>query len=205
MTSEHSVPQCASRADARREQILAAAEACFCEFGFHGASISKICKQAGMSPGHVYHYFENKEAIIEGIVRRKTEAILARVEATRNANNVLDATLARAGEGIADKLDPSFAALELEILSEACRNPAVSKIVRQADRDVVGKLKEMVAELRRELGHEDSAETVDALVDMIAILFDGVTGRGVRHPDMDREQVVALFGKVLRFLIVEWR
>ncbi|QID19879.1 TetR family transcriptional regulator [Nitrogeniibacter mangrovi] len=205
MTPEQSVPGCGSRADVRREQILAAAEACFRTHGFHGASMSKLCAQAGMSPGHVYHYFESKEAIIEGIVRRKADAILARVEATRNAPNVLDATLERAGEGIADKLDPDFAALELEIVSEACRNPRVARIVRDSDHEVLSNFTELVLGLRRDLGHEDSKETLDALVDMIAILFDGITVRGIRHPEMDRERVVALFEKTLRFLIVEWR
>jgi AcrR family transcriptional regulator len=205
MTTGPSVPAGASRADTRREQILAAAEQCFREFGFHGASISKICKRANMSPGHVYHYFENKEAIIEGIVRRRSDAILSRMEASRRAPDLLDATMERAAEGIADKLDPDFAALELEIVSEACRNPGVARIIRAADREVLGNFTEVVVALRRDLGHQDSKETVDALVDMIAILFDGVTARGIRHPEMDRARVVALFEKVLRFLLVEWR
>ncbi len=205
MTNEQSVPAGVSRADTRREQILLAAESCFRMHGFHGASMSKLCKQAGMSPGHVYHYFASKEAIIEGIVRRKTDAILARVEALRKAPDVLDATIGRAGEGIADKLDPDFASLDMEILAEASRNPCVADIVRAADREVLNNFTQVVLSLRRDLGHDDSDETIDALVDMIAILFDGVTVRGIRHPEMNREHVAALFQKTLRFLIVEWR
>lgn len=53
------------RLNTRRAQILAAATDCFRELGFHGASIAKISQASGMSPGHIYHYFENKEAIID--------------------------------------------------------------------------------------------------------------------------------------------
>jgi len=205
MTNDDSVPCGGTRADARREQILAAAETCFREHGFHNASISRICKQAGMSPGHVYHYFENKEAIIEGIVQRKVNDILARVEELRAAPNVLDATIEGAGEGVVDKLNPDFAAMDMEILAEACRNPNVARIVRAADREVLDNFTEVVRELRRNLGHEDSDETIEALGDMIAILYDGVTVRGIRHPELQCEALQTMFAKVLRFLIVDWR
>lgn len=205
MSTDPSVPCIATKADARRAQILEAAEACFREFGFHNASISKICKRARMSPGHVYHYFENKEAIIEGIVRAKSDVILDRVEALRNAPDVLDATIDKAGESIADKLDPDFAAIDLEIVAEACRNPSVANIVQHADREVLNNFKDVVRALRKDLGHDDSDETIDALGDMIAILFDGIAVRGIKHPDMHRDELVSLFEKVLRFLIVDWR
>ena len=66
----------ASRAAARRQQILNAAAQCFREHGFHGASIAQISKTAGMSPGHIYHYSENKEAIIAAIVAQDLEGLL---------------------------------------------------------------------------------------------------------------------------------
>ena len=58
------------RARERREQILDAASVCFARERFHGASIAQISKLSGMSPGHIYHFFDNKEAIVSGIVER---------------------------------------------------------------------------------------------------------------------------------------
>ncbi len=51
--------------EAKRQEILAAAHRCFLRDGLQGASISMICKEAAMSPGHLYHYFPSKDAIIE--------------------------------------------------------------------------------------------------------------------------------------------
>ena len=43
--------------------------------GFHGASISKIAKMAGVSPATVYIYFENKEIMLQDIYREYSEQI----------------------------------------------------------------------------------------------------------------------------------
>lgn len=51
--------------ESKRQEILAAAHRCFLRNGLQGASISMICKEAAMSPGHLYHYFPSKDAIIE--------------------------------------------------------------------------------------------------------------------------------------------
>lgn len=45
--------------------------------GFHGASISKIAKMAGVSPATVYIYFENKENMLRDIYREYSEEIFA--------------------------------------------------------------------------------------------------------------------------------
>ena len=52
---------------ARREHILDAAERCFARNGFHRSSIHDICKEAGVSPGALYVYFDSKEALIAGM------------------------------------------------------------------------------------------------------------------------------------------
>ena len=56
------------RGQLRRQQILDAAAACFVREGFHGASIARIAKAAGMSPGNLYHFFPGKEAMIAALV-----------------------------------------------------------------------------------------------------------------------------------------
>lgn len=50
-----------------RTQILMTALQAFGEKGYANTSISYIAKQAGVSKGLIYHYFESKEEILEGI------------------------------------------------------------------------------------------------------------------------------------------
>ncbi|MGB7480675.1 MAG: TetR/AcrR family transcriptional regulator, partial [Burkholderiaceae bacterium] len=67
-----------ARAQAQRQRILAAAEKCFIERGFHAASIANIADTAQMSPGLIYRYFSSKSEIILAIIELQLQ--LAREE-----------------------------------------------------------------------------------------------------------------------------
>ena len=122
-----------SRAEARRQQILSAAAQCFREHGFHAASISRISRLAGMSAGHIYHYFENKEAIIAAIVEHDLESLLQMTAELRAACDVRQALIARAAQGVIEQLDPLTAGLKLEIVAEAARKDATQFAVAAGD------------------------------------------------------------------------
>lgn len=51
-----------------REDILGAAEYEFIKRGYKAASMRMIAKRAKTTIGNIYHYFENKEAILEALV-----------------------------------------------------------------------------------------------------------------------------------------
>ena len=46
-----------------REKILQSAVELFMEDGYEAASVNDICKNAGVSKGSFYHYFETKQAL----------------------------------------------------------------------------------------------------------------------------------------------
>jgi len=54
--------------EARKASIMEAALEVFAEKGFETASISLIAKQAGISKGLIYNYFESKEELIKEIM-----------------------------------------------------------------------------------------------------------------------------------------
>ena len=54
--------------DEVRQAIVAAAKKEFYQHGLQGASIRKIAYEARMSPGNVYRYFKNKEALVQEIL-----------------------------------------------------------------------------------------------------------------------------------------
>ncbi|MEO8606267.1 MAG: TetR/AcrR family transcriptional regulator [Chloroflexota bacterium] len=58
---------------ARRDQILAAAISVFAEKGFQHATIRDVAKAAGIADGTIYNYFENKMALIMGILNRMND------------------------------------------------------------------------------------------------------------------------------------
>lgn len=50
--------------EAKRKQILAAATRVFAERGYEGSRVGDIAREAGIAYGLIYHYFENKEDIL---------------------------------------------------------------------------------------------------------------------------------------------
>jgi len=50
-----------------RQQIVLAALKSFSEKGYTSTSVSAIAKEAGISKGLIYHYFDSKEEVLKGI------------------------------------------------------------------------------------------------------------------------------------------
>jgi TetR/AcrR family fatty acid metabolism transcriptional regulator len=52
-----------------RNRILAAAQERFADFGYRRTGIAEIARDAGVAPGTVYRYFENKEEVFRAVMR----------------------------------------------------------------------------------------------------------------------------------------
>lgn len=61
--------------DEKQKSIKEAVIKLILKEGFHGTSISKIAKEAGVSPATVYIYYENKEVMLQDIYREYSEDI----------------------------------------------------------------------------------------------------------------------------------
>ncbi len=59
----------------RVEEILAAAGALFAEQGYDNVTTNMITARAGVSPGSLYQYFPNKEAIAQAFAADATEQL----------------------------------------------------------------------------------------------------------------------------------
>lgn len=201
MTAASQPPAEVSRADTRRTQIRVAAADCFRQHGFHGTSIAQISKAAGMSTGHIYHYFENKEAIIADIVALDLERLLTLTAELRAASDVKAAMIERAVEGVQENLDPGKAGLQLEIVAEAARNPHIAEIVQAADRQCRDSLAATLRTQRQAAGHQDSEVTLAGMVEAISAMFEGLRIRAIRNPDIDREVVARMFRRMIHDLL----
>ena len=62
---------------AKRDQILDGAKRCFMRVGFEATSMNEITKEAGVSKGTIYVYFQNKEELFTSLIDRERSAMLA--------------------------------------------------------------------------------------------------------------------------------
>ena len=56
----------------RREQIIDAAMRTFSQKGYARATNKDIAREAGITPGLIYHYFESKEALFKAIIEGRS-------------------------------------------------------------------------------------------------------------------------------------
>jgi AcrR family transcriptional regulator len=94
-----------ARGERRIEQILDVAAQVFAEVGFEAATTNAIAARAGMSPGSLYQFFANKDAIAEALAAR----FAARLQATRE-----------------DAFAPEIAALPLDGMIDRVVDPLVA-------------------------------------------------------------------------------
>ena len=185
--------------ESRRQQILDAACERVRQSGFHGASMADIAKAAGLSVGQIYRYFENKEAIIAAIVEQDLAEMRDKfAELESQPGTLLDAIDEHLPESIDKCFDPRRAALALEVVAEAARNPKVAAIVRSAD----AQEREMAkALMERNRKPEWSEAEFQARCETIGLIFDGLLTRGVNHPDLDREALSRVLRSTVRHLL----
>jgi AcrR family transcriptional regulator len=61
--------------EARRQSILAAATRLFSQKGIAAATMAEIAAEAGISPGAIYRYFDNKEELARGCMDVSNESV----------------------------------------------------------------------------------------------------------------------------------
>jgi TetR/AcrR family transcriptional regulator, repressor for uid operon len=183
----------------KRQEILEGAVRCFIRDGFRGASISTICAEAQISPGHLYHYFPSKEAIIEAMAATHLESIRARFSQLadkKDAIAVITAELQRSRKGAIS----GEQALILDLMAEAGRNPAVAKIVHSHTRAIRGLLAETLRNGQATGGIDPNLD-VELAASILINLMDGSKILRIRDPKIDTRKCDEMLATMIaRFL-----
>jgi AcrR family transcriptional regulator len=80
-----------------RDVILAAAQQCFFQYGYHGTSIRRIAEVAGVTSAAMYYYYESKQHLLTDLLDRFMTFALRRTrEAVEKAGPTPAARLAAA-------------------------------------------------------------------------------------------------------------
>jgi TetR/AcrR family transcriptional regulator, repressor for uid operon len=186
------------RHEEKREEILAAAERCFARSGFHRATIAQICDEAGISPGHLYHYFASKEAIIGAIASAGLEYTKARFAEIAEDQDPIR-TLVSEFERL-KALNNMKSGVLLDVLAEAARNPAIGKILQETSEE----MRRLMAEFLRRgqaRGQIDPDLDADMASALLISMIDSLKTLPIRAPTTDPKRSARVLDKLItRFL-----
>jgi AcrR family transcriptional regulator len=184
---------------ARRERLLDAAERCFARSGFHRTTMQDICREAGVSPGALYVYFDSKEALIAGICERERAEFAERLAAATAAPDFL-AALRGLGEHYFVH-DPVYKRqMCIEIGLESTRNPRVGEIYRGVDRYIDASFESLFQRLKDE-GRIAPELDIAALTKAFAVIGDGLFWRRAVDPAFDGSAMLPAVLQVLAGLL----
>lgn len=184
---------------ARREHILDAAECCFARAGFHATTMHDICKEAAVSPGALYVYFNSKVDLIAGIAERDRGEFQRRFAELAEADDFFEA-LREIGEHYFVEEPPHKRLMCVEIGVELTRNPVVGDIHRSVDNFVNASFRELFQRMKDE-GRIAPLLDIPTLANVFMVMGDGMFWRRAIDTDFDVEltmpAIVALVRQML--------
>jgi TetR/AcrR family transcriptional regulator, repressor for uid operon len=180
---------------ARRAHILDAAERCFARTGFHATTMNEICREASVSAGALYIYFESKEGLIAGLCERERAKLTADLATIAQAPDLVEA-LARLGQHYFLE-EPRYKRLMLvEIGVESTRNAKVAEVFLQTDRFCLEAFQSLFARAAAE-GKIAPKLDLKTLSHVFATIGDGIMWRRAVDPSFEGPRVFPVLVGIL--------
>lgn len=187
---------------AKMKHIIDAAIRCFAVKGFHSTSTAEICHEAGMSPGNVFHYFPNKNSIIEAIALEDAQLfddIFCRYETEEEC---IQAIIDLMKEIIELYNHPEYARISIEIFAEASRNASIHEIFIENERNNKQRL---IAMLKNGIkkGQIDSTLEPEKIATWLLVIADGSMGRNVIDPEFNERENQTMLEVMLKKMLTK--
>ena len=186
--------------EARKQQIMEAAQACFSRQGFHQTSIQDICQEAGLSPGAVYTYFSSKDHIIAASCLECQQGVADLVNAAKSQGSsplesldfIFDHGLEMlGGEALHEPL-----MMNVQVWAEAMRSEEIKEALLSVTFNNLGQAFADLFEQAQERGEVDPRLDPRALGITVMGMFHGL----VLHKSLDSSIDIAACGEAMRAL-----
>jgi len=191
-------PKAEAHAESQRERILDAAQKCFIEHGFHGASMARIAQEAAISVGLAYRYFDGKNAIMLAIIARELEGKRERIQELCVGNDFLGAVMEKFRAWQSGSPDVMNAAIFLEMSAEASRSPEIAQAILASDAMVRQEFERWLQLGRGEGGLGLTAQEAHMRGLFMQCLIEGLVVRAARDPNLDSKAIRRALEPVFR-------
>jgi AcrR family transcriptional regulator len=176
-----------SRAARQRDHILDAAELCFIQSGFNGASMAEIARTANRSAGLIYHYFNSKSDIVKAIIERHLDSEhFSKIGPLKSAEDISNSILEtfESWRRLDDpKLNPL---LTLELTIQSSRDGDIARAVQAKDRALGSRIAETVHRAARARSSHLTRAAARSRAVVLQCLIEGLAMRVVRDPKLNR-------------------
>lgn len=187
--------------DLRRSQIIDAAAECFIENGFHQTGMQQICKKVKMGAGSVYHYFANKDEIIEAISKEFGADTVKFINSIKSNCDFIEGYLKAVSASLRETQKYShYGRLVVEIYAESFRNDEVKQILRSLDQEAITELQTLIKQAKstKQISSNHDAHT---LAHMLIALLEGLEDRVLQNPGIKLKKLLNIHEDICRQLL----
>jgi AcrR family transcriptional regulator len=160
----------------RRQQIIDAAYRCLAQKGFQQTTMRDIYREAGLSAGAVYHYFESKHDIIAASFNFDYERSVDLFEAARESDDPLGALIDLLNflfRGLKQASQSGASRVNVQGWGEALVNPSLMEAVHR----VMGIYQELTTQILQRAqakGQLDRTMPPAGLANLLVSLYHGL-------------------------------
>lgn len=158
----------------RRPLVLDAALRVFAEHGYRGTSMQAIASEAGVTKPVVYECFASKDALLEALLAREEQRLLASVLAALPQQPRFDKLESLLADGLIGFLTAACErpdSWRVVFAAEHGRDTVVSRRVQRARRAIVDQLRALTTQFLA-LDAEQDAREADLLAELLASIAE---------------------------------
>lgn len=157
--------------EARRQEILAAARACFARFGYEGATVRRLEEATGLSRGAIFHHFRDKDSLFLAVA--EDDAVEMATTVARNGLVQVMRDL------LAHSTDPEAAGwlgTQLEVARRLRTDPEFAQRWAQHDAAIAGATRQRLERQAAAGSLRDDVPLV-VLTHFLELAYDGMVKR----------------------------
>lgn len=181
----------------QRGRIMLAARTCFIQRGFHATGMGEIAKLCRMSVGNIYHYFPNKNAIVQAITDEFRSRTFPMLRPLADHASPVEGLIKIMLLSLQEISAEANIRLWVEILAEVSRNSEICKICQDFDRDFRDILERLMARAM-ESGELPPDTDLEATSLWMMALLDGAITRLSADPKLDVQRIQNTLAQALR-------
>ena len=179
--------------DARRQEILGAARACFARHGYEGATVRRLEEATGLSRGAIFHHFRDKDSLFLAVAEDDAAAMVETV-ARNGLVQVMRDLLARA----TSPDTTGWLGSQLEVSRRLRTDPAFAKRWAERSASLAAATRERLAR-QRGAGVLRDDVPIEVLARFLELAYDGlVLHLAMGRPAGDLDPVLDLVEEAVR-------